>query len=111
MKTLLVMTLALILISPAFVCAESFGPKYDKIVTFFQGETERQALDAIWKSKTDFKIGMVDDGKKQDEYAKYACEILYNEGFRGNEIEVSIIDIEKLAYKNKWVTIGQATCE
>ena len=68
---------------------------------FFQGETEPKALDATWDSETIFKIGVMDNGKSQDSYANYACEILYNEGFRGKGVEVTIIDIEKLAYKQK----------
>ena len=71
MKTLLIITLALILTSPA----------------------------------------LIDDGKSQDSYANYVCEILYNEGFRGQGVKVTIIDIEKLAYKQKWVTLGKASCE
>ena len=110
-KLLLTTILATTLITPTFTYAESFGPEYDKVVSFFQGETEPKALDAIWDSKTIFKIGVSDDGKSQDDYAHHACEILYNEGFRGKGIEVTIIDIEKLAFKNKWVVLGKESCE
>ena len=111
MKTLFIIMFTIVLTTPAIIYAESFGPEYDKIVSFFQGETEPHALDATWETETIFKIGMIDDGKNQDSYANYACGILYNEGFRGKSIEVKIIDIEKLAYKNKWVILGQAICE
>ncbi|MCK5916216.1 MAG: hypothetical protein KAG92_08765, partial [Deltaproteobacteria bacterium] len=98
MKKLLVIILAVILITPALIYAESFGPEYDKIVSFFQGETEPMALDANWEAETVFKIGVIDNGKNRDNYANYACGILYNEGFRVKGIEVKIIDLEKLAY-------------
>lgn len=111
MKKLFMIILALTLTTPALIHAESFGPQYDKIVSFFQGETEPMALDATWETETLFKVGVIDDGKNQDKYANYACQILYNEGFRGKGIEVNIIDLEKLAYKKKWVTLGQANCE
>ena len=111
MKKLLIIILAVSLITPIFAYAESFGPEYDKVVNFFQGETEPKALDVIWDSKSIFKIGVSDDGKSQDDYANHACEILYNEGFRGKGIEVTIIDIEKLAFKNKLVVLGKASCE
>lgn len=111
MKKLVIITLALALIVPAVVSAKSLGEKYDKIVTFFQGDTEPTVLDAIWDSKTLFKLGMVDDGSDKNDYAQYTCGILYNEGFRGQGIEVRIIDIQKLAYKKKWVVLGKALCE
>ena len=111
MKKMLVILFAIILTTPALIYAESFGPKYDKIVTFFQGETEPSALDAIWDSRTSFKVGVVDDGSDWDNYAAYVCEILYNEELKGQGIEVKIIDIQKLAYKKKWVTLGHATCK
>lgn len=111
MKKVLVIFFAMILATPALIYAESFGPKYDKIITFFQGETEPSALDAIWESRTLFKIGVIDDGSNWEDYANYACEILYNEGLKGQAIEVKIIDIQKLAYKKQWVTLGQTTCQ
>jgi len=111
MKKSIIILLAAALTIPSLASAQSFGEKYDKIVLFFQGETEPTALDAVWDSKTLFKIGMIDDGVNKDEYAKYACGILYNEGMRGQEIEVRVIDIQKLAYKKKWVVLGKAMCE
>ena len=111
MEKLLVIILAVILTTPAFIYAESFGPEYDKIVSFFQEQTEPNALDAIWETETLFNVGVIDDGKIRDSYADHTCEILYNEGFRGKGIEVKIIDIEKLAFNNKLVTLGHANCE
>ncbi len=111
MKKCLVIALTAVLLSPALASAQSFGEKYDKIVAFFQGETEPTALDAIWDSKTLFKIGMRDDDSDKNAYANHACGILYKEGFRGQGVEVQIIDIEKLAYKEKWVILGTAHCE
>ncbi|MDX2494434.1 MAG: hypothetical protein QNK27_05695 [Desulfuromusa sp.] len=111
MKKLLIIILAVTLTTPALIHAKSFGSQYDKIVTFFQGKTEPSALDATWDSEAIFKIGVIDNGTNRDSYANYACGILYNEGFRGKGVEVTIIDIEKLAYKKKWVTLGKASCE
>ena len=111
MKKLIIILLAAALIVPSIASAQSFGEKYDKIVLFFQGETEPTALDAVWDSKTLFKIGMIDDGGNKDDYAKYACGILDNEGLKGEGIEVRVIDIQKLAYKKKWVILGKAMCE
>ena len=111
MKKLIIILLVATFAIPTLVSAKSLGKKYDKIVAFFQGETEPTALDAIWDAKTLFKIGMVDDSSDKNEYAKYACGILYNEGLRGQGIEVRVIDIQKLAYKKKWVILGKAICE
>jgi hypothetical protein len=111
MKKVFIIFFAVILTSPVLIYAESFGQKYDKIVTFFQGETEPAALDAIWDSKTSFKIGVIDDGSNWDNYANHTCEILDNEDFKGQKIEVKIIDIQKLAHKKKWVTLGHAICK
>jgi hypothetical protein len=54
---------------------------------------------------------MIDDGTNKDDYAKYACGILHNEGLKGQGIEIRVIDIQKLAYKKKWVILGKAICE
>jgi len=111
MKKILVIFFAMMMTTPSLIHAESFGPKYDKIITFFQGATEPSALDATWDSRTSFKIGVIDDGSNWREYAEYACEMLYNEGLKGKAIEVKVIDIQQLAYKKRWVTLGQATCQ
>ncbi len=111
MKTLIILLLAVSLALPAFAAVKSFGEKYDKIVAFFQGESEPAALDAIWESKTSFKIGMMGDGSGKDDYAQHVCDVLYKEGLRGQKIEVKIVDIQKLAFDNKWVVLGSAICE
>ncbi|MEA3545951.1 MAG: hypothetical protein U9R69_12145 [Thermodesulfobacteriota bacterium] len=111
MKKLFAGILVILLVAPVLTYAESFGPQYDKIVSFFQEKTEPMALDANWETETILKIGIIADGKSQDDYANYACGILYKEGFRGKGIEVKIIDLEKLAFTKKWVTLGQAICE
>ncbi|MCF6265279.1 MAG: hypothetical protein L3J57_01885 [Desulfuromusa sp.] len=51
------------------------------------------------------------NGTDRDSYANYACGVLYNEGFRGKGVEGTTIDIEKLADKKRWVTLGKASCE
>jgi hypothetical protein len=111
MKKVLVIFFTIILTTPTLIYAGSFGPKYDKIVTFFQGETEPSALDATWDTKTSFKIGVIDNGSNWEDYANYTCKILYNEGLKGQKIEVKIIDIHQLAYEKRWVTLGQTTCK
>jgi len=76
-----------------------------------KGETEPSALDATWDSESVFKIGVVDNGTNRGSNANYACGVLYNEGFRGKGVEVTIIDIEKLADKKRWGTLRKASCE
>ncbi|MCK4502899.1 MAG: hypothetical protein KAU22_07665 [Desulfuromonadales bacterium] len=111
MKQLTIIFLAILLTLPTLIQAESFGPEYDQVVSFFQGDNEPSALDAIWDTKSVLKIGTIAAGENNNAYANHACEILYNEGFRGQAIEVIIIDIEKLAFKQELVTLGKATCE
>lgn len=88
-----------------------FGPQYDKVVSIFQGNSEPTAKDAVWGTKTTLKVGVIDNKTNRDGYANYVCEVLYDEGFRGKRITVTIIDIQKLVYKKKWVKLGQAFCK
>jgi len=111
MKKLIIITLAVALMIPAIVYAQSFGEKYDKVVTYFQGETEPTALDAIWDSKVLLKIGMMDDDQDKNAYAEHACDIINKEGLPSKGIEVRIIDIQKLAFKEEWVVLGKAVCK
>jgi len=93
-----------------FALTESFGPKNDDIVTFFQSEDEPEAMDAIWDSKSLLKIGVFGNGKDYDAYAKHVCEAVKNKGIEDENITVQIIDIKKLAHLEKWVVLGNAQC-
>jgi hypothetical protein len=82
----------------------------DKIQSLFQGKKEPIAKDALWTSNDIFKIGVIDDGTKRNGYASYACEVLYEYGFKGKKIWIQIIDIAKLTLDNDWVKLGESHC-
>ncbi len=111
MKKALIILIGMIFTIVAPIYASSFGSEYDKAVSFFQSQSEPKAMDAIWETESILKIGIVADGENQTSYANHVCEILYNEGFRGKGVKVSIIDIEKLAFTNELVILGSASCE
>ena len=111
MKRVFIVLLLLLLTAPCFALTESFGPEYDKIVTFFQGEDEPEAMDAIWESKSLLKIGVFDNGKGYASYAKHVCKIIKDKGIHNDNLNVQIIDIKKLAHLEKWVVLGNAQCQ
>lgn len=111
MKRMFIVFLLLSIATTCFAQTESFGPEYDDIVTFFQGDDEPEALDAIWDSKSLLKIGVFDNGENYDAYAKHVCEAIKNRGIQDENITVQIIDIKKLAHFEEWVVLGNAQCQ
>lgn len=97
-------------LSPGTANAQSFGPSHDKVVKIFQGSSEKTAKDAVWTTKNTFKVGVIDDGTSRDGYAMYVCEVLNDEGFRGQKVRVAVVDIVRLTRSNKWVNLGEAYC-
>ena len=80
----------------------------EAIATYFKGDEEPTAKDAVWTSSTMFKVGVLDNGSPRDGYAQYVCEVLRERGIRG--VDVQVIDIAKLVRTKKWVKLGQARC-
>ncbi|WP_321393183.1 hypothetical protein [uncultured Desulfuromusa sp.] len=111
MKKQLIVLLLLSIATTCFALTESFGPEYDEITTFFQGEDEPDALDAMWDSKSLLKIGVFDNGKGYDSYAQHACEIIRDKGIQVENVTVQVIDIKKLAHFEEWVVLGNAQCQ
>ncbi|MFK5925083.1 MAG: hypothetical protein QM483_00505 [Desulfuromusa sp.] len=111
MKNLLLIFLITLLATPCLALTDSLGSEYDNIVTFFQGEDEPEAKDAVWDSKLLLKIGVFDNGKKYDEYAKHVCQIVRDKGIQDKDVAVQIIDIKKLAHLKEWVVLGKAQCQ
>lgn len=108
-KTIVTLTI-IFLFLPALSYSESFGPNYDKVVKLFQSNAEPTAKDAVWTQKDIFKVGVIDDGTNRNGYAQYVCEVLYDEGFKGRQVWVQVIDIIKLNNSGKWVKLGEARC-
>lgn len=91
--------------------AETYSPQHDAVVKLFQGPSEKTAKDAVWTSRKIFKVGVLDNGTPRDGYASYVCQVLYEHGFKGQQVWVQIIDIAKLTRTNKWVKLGEARCD
>jgi len=111
MKRICIAFMLLFIATTCFAMTESFGPEYDDIVTFFQGEDEPGALDAMWESKSLLKIGVLDNSKGHDAHAKHACATIRDKGMQEKNITVQIIDIKKLAQLGEWVVLGSAQCQ
>lgn len=94
--------------SPAH--AEAYSAKHEGVKKLFKSNEEKTAKDAIWTAKNIFKVGVIDDGSRRDDYAQYICSVLYDYGFQGKGIWVQVIDIMKLTVNNKWVKLGVARC-
>ena len=83
--------------------------KKAEIVAYFKSDEEPSVEDAVFPSST-LSLGMHNDGSSRDGFAKYACQILQSE-FGVNElVTVSIIDIDKLVFADKWEKLGKANC-
>ena len=111
MKKICIVFMLLLIVTTCFAMTESFGPEYDDIITFFQGEDEPGALDAVWESKSLLKIGVLNNGEEFDTYAKHVCQTIKDKGMQDTNIEVQIIDIKKLAHLEEWVVLGTAQCQ
>lgn len=87
-----------------------YSPAHQAVLSHFKSGEEKKVIDAVWTSDDIFKIGMVNDGTSHNGYAEYACNIMYDNGFRGKEVWVQIVDIGVLNRSGKWVKIGEAHC-
>ena len=104
MKKLFVILIAL---SFSTVYAES----REDAVKYFKSDQEKTTKDATWGSKTDFRVGVLNDGSNRDGYARYVCSVLMDDfGFRNKNLHVGVYDIAKLAYQKKWIRIGRHYC-
>ena len=90
--------------------AKAFSARHDKVANIFKSKAEPTAKDAVWTDPKIFKVGVIDNGSNRNGYAEYVCEVLMDEGFRGEKVWVQVIDIAKLINTKKWVTIGEAHC-
>lgn len=91
--------------------AETYSPAHTKVQDYFKSEEEPSVKDALWTTERILKIGMFDTGSPRDGYAEYACQVLYEHGFKGRRVWVQIVDIVKLTRKGKWERIGEARCQ
>lgn len=91
--------------------AGSYGQNHELIQKRFQGNPlETTAKDAVWTSPDLFKVGVIDDRTSRDGYAAYVCDVLNENGFRGKDVGVQIIDIVQLTRNKKWIKLGEARC-
>ena len=80
-------------------------------MNYFKSSEEKSVLDAAWTSKKQFALGRYNDGTRQNGFAMYACEILYDYGFKGKRATVNIVDIVILKNTGNWESIGYAVCK
>lgn len=83
--------------------------KKAEIVAYFMSDEEPSVEDAVFPSST-LSLGMHNDGSSRDGFAKYACQILQSEFGVNGLVTVSIIDIDKLVFADKWEKLGKANC-
>lgn len=88
--------------------AAAQSPAHDEVLRYFKSGAEKQVKDAIWTSKTMFKVGVFDDGSPRKGYAMYVCNVLAEAGIR--RATVQVIDIRKLKFDGKWVKLGEHVC-
>ncbi|ABD90584.1 hypothetical protein [Mannheimia haemolytica] len=93
------------------VQADSLELARNKVKQIFISDEEPKVKDATWTAPFIFKVGVFDDGTKRDGYAEYVCQVLYDHGFKGKGVLVSVIDIKKLVQTGDWVDLGKAKCQ
>jgi hypothetical protein len=90
---------------------DNFEDARQEVKKLYVSDKEPTAKDAVWATDKIFKVGVIDDNSKRDGYAQSVCYTLYEYGFKGEKVYVSIIDIRKLVRDKDWVEIGKARCE
>lgn len=81
------------------------------VENYFIGSDEPKVMDALWADEDTFKVVVSVDGSNQNDYAKYACQVLNSNGFNDEALIVDIVDIEKPFSDGSWVNIGSAKCK
>lgn len=82
----------------------------DDVVFYFKSGKEPKVKDSVWTQDSIFKVGMINDRTDRSGYAEYVCTVLYDFGFKGQQVWVQVIDIAKLVKNNEWVKMGEAHC-
>lgn len=108
MKKILLLISTLLLSQSAF--ADNLDKSRDEVKQIFISKQEPTAIDAIWTSDTVFKVGVHDNGSSRDGYAEYVCQVLYEHGFKGKNVLVRVVDIDKIVQTGEWVNLGTAQC-
>ena len=106
-----IILVAFVFIGSVSAYAEIYSPQHEKAKKLFQSNEEKTAKDAIWTARDIFKVAVINDGTSRNGYANYVCEVLYENGFKGKNVWVQIIDIVKLTNDGKWVKLGEAQCK
>jgi hypothetical protein len=91
--------------------AASYSANHDKVMNYFKSSQEKSVLDAAWTGEEFFAVGRFNDGTRQNGFAIYVCEILYDYGFKGKKVSVNVIDIVILNNSGDWESIGYAVCK
>lgn len=103
-------TVIALCVASSLATAETYSEQHEQVKTLFKSDEEKTTKDAAWTSSTTFKVGVIDNGSNRDGYASYACEVLYEHGFKGKDIWVQVIDIVKLTQNGEWEKLGEARC-
>ena len=101
----------LLLLFSGSAYAASYSSNHDKVMNYFKSSQEQSVKDAVWTSEKIFVVGRFRDGSRQDGFAMYVCEILYDYGFKGERVMVNVIDIVKLKNTGDWESIGSTVCK
>lgn len=76
----------------------------------FIGAKEPKVLDALWTDEHAFKVAMYDEGANYNDYAKYVCQVLRNNGFQDEAVRVDVVSIDQPTINKRWASIGTAKC-
>lgn len=104
---------ALIAATSAFslpVTAGALTSQQTAVVDHFKSGNEPTAKDVLWTAPGIFKVGVINNAGNRDGYADYVCGIMYDNGLKGQQIWVQIIDIQKLVKTGKFEKIGEQRC-
>lgn len=88
-----------------------FTTQQEAVKKRFQGKNEPAAKNAIWLSKSLFKLSVTDDGTSRDAYAAHVCEVLYDYGFKGQKILVQVVNVDELSNQKDAIKLGESLCE
>ncbi|MBR0573367.1 MULTISPECIES: hypothetical protein [Pasteurellaceae] len=93
-----------------FASADNLDKAREEVKNYFISDSEPKVIDAIWTSSNTFKVGVINDNTNRDGYAQYVCLELYDRGFKGKNVMVRVVDIQKLVQTGEWVNLGTAFC-
>ena len=98
-----------LLLSP-FIHAETYSEDHETVRKYLLNNTEGRVKKATWLYPNTIKLGVVDNGHSRSGFAEFTCVIFRQMGFKGKDVLVHIVDIEKFDIESNSETLGGAHC-